>query len=93
MNDAGMNFLEKPITTWATGITTSAVGLIVNLTDNLTAVHEILGDVALVAGILACLALLRVHIKRARQMDVQTEGYALENELRRRQLSNKSVGK
>lgn len=57
-------FFTRPITTTLAAAMTTTVGALNRFSTDLPMVHEFLGDLSMIVGIVACIALARVHILR-----------------------------
>jgi predicted RND superfamily exporter protein len=52
---------DNPVTTVVAATTTTTAGFINRFFSDLPYIHELLGDLSMVCGIVACLALARLH--------------------------------
>jgi hypothetical protein len=77
--------LERIPTTIVTA-TTTTMGLVSKFSDYLPSVHDLLGNLAIIAGIVACIALAIVHKKRAALLEEQRKNVALQSKLRQLEI-------
>lgn len=88
------DWMQNPLTTWAAAATTEITAFLIRAVDNLPIFHQILSDIAAVCGIIACISLIRVHIRREKQIKVQIEYDELrKEEIRIRISEHKSKDK
>jgi len=66
----------------ATATTTTTMGVISKFSEGMPTLHDILGNMAIAAGIVAFLALAIVRRKRAKLLDEQQKNVALQSRLR-----------
>jgi len=59
---------DNPLTTVVAATTTTTAGFLNRFFSDLPYIHELLGDLSMVCGTIACLALARLHILRGNKI-------------------------
>jgi hypothetical protein len=73
LRHSSATLLTGTTATMTTAALTTSMGVVSRLIENLPLIHDILGDISMMVGICACIALTRVHILRGNQISRGTK--------------------
>ena len=65
--------MENPVTTAVVGTTTTAAGFFNKFFSDLPYIHELLSDLSMLCGTIACLALARLHYIKGNAEQLKNE--------------------
>ena len=77
IRDVLAQIAEHPAVTTVTATATAVAGLVSKFTDILPIIHDIISDLSMLVGIVACVALARVHILRGNREAMENEEFHL----------------
>lgn len=73
--DSGLGSLTNTIIKWFTALVTTGLGAVNRFAFDVSVVHEVLADISMAVGIVACIALIRVHILKGNQIALENREF------------------